>query len=104
MKHTGGREHDNRTFRHFEATTEHTVRASLDSTGLSWGSMRLQYEHGKRTGQGLDEEVFSDPFRFDVARRPNRHVAFGAGPHTCIGAGVARLALGTRFCWYAGAG
>jgi MtrB/PioB family decaheme-associated outer membrane protein len=55
-----GRERDDRTFRHFEATTEHTVRASLDSTALSWGSMRLQYEHGGRTGQGLDEEVFSD--------------------------------------------
>ena len=55
-----GREHDDRTFRHFEATTENTVRASLDSTGISWGSMRLQYEHGERTGKGLDEEVFSD--------------------------------------------
>ena len=55
-----GRERDDRTFRHFEATTEHTLRASLDSTGLTWGSMRLQYEHGERTGQGLDEEVFSD--------------------------------------------
>jgi hypothetical protein len=55
-----GREHDDRTFRHFESTTEHTARASLDSTGLSWGSMRLQYEHGERTGKGLDEEVFSD--------------------------------------------
>ena len=55
-----GREHDDRTFRHFEATTENTVRASLDSTGIAWGSLRLQYEHGDRTGQGLDEEVFSD--------------------------------------------
>jgi len=55
-----GREHNDRTFRHFEATTENTLRASLDSTGLTWGSMRLQYEHGERTGQGLDEEVFSD--------------------------------------------
>jgi MtrB/PioB family decaheme-associated outer membrane protein len=55
-----GREHDDRTFRHFEETTEHTVRASLDSTGLAWGSMRLQYEHGERTGKGLDEQVFSD--------------------------------------------
>ena len=55
-----GREHDDRTFRHFEATTENTLRASLDSTSLTWGSMRLQYEHGERTGQGLDEEVFSD--------------------------------------------
>ena len=55
-----GRERDERTFRHFEATTEHTVRASLDSTGIAWGSMRLQYEHGDRTGKGLDEQVFSD--------------------------------------------
>jgi MtrB/PioB family decaheme-associated outer membrane protein len=55
-----GRQHDDRTFRHFEATTENTLRASLDSTSLTWGSMRLQYEHGERTGQGLDEEVFSD--------------------------------------------
>ena len=55
-----GREHDERTFRHFEATTEHTVRASLDSTGIAWGSMRVQYEHGERTGDGLDEQVFSD--------------------------------------------
>jgi len=55
-----GREHDDRTFRHFEETTEHTARASLDSTGLAWGSMRLQYEHAERTGKGLDEEVFSD--------------------------------------------
>ncbi|PYR66775.1 MAG: hypothetical protein DMF88_15180 [Acidobacteria bacterium] len=55
-----GREHDDRTFRHFEASTEHTMLAALDSTGLTWGSMRLQYEHAERTGQGLDEEVFSD--------------------------------------------
>ncbi len=55
-----GREHDERTFRHFEKTTEHTVRASLDSAGIAWGSMRLQYEHGERTGEGLDEQVFSD--------------------------------------------
>ncbi|WP_017603269.1 cytochrome P450 [Nocardiopsis alkaliphila] len=40
-----------------------------------------------------DERVFDDPFRFDVTRRPNRHVAFGVGPHYCIGAGLANLAL-----------
>ncbi|MFE2043092.1 cytochrome P450 [Streptomyces sp. NPDC059477] len=44
-----------------------------------------------------DEEVFADPFRFDVTRSPNRHVAFGFGPHYCIGAPLARIALRLLF-------
>jgi cytochrome P450 len=38
-----------------------------------------------------DPEAFADPDAFDVGRAPNRHVAFGGGVHTCIGAHVARL-------------
>jgi cholest-4-en-3-one 26-monooxygenase len=42
----------------------------------------------------FDEAVFSEPLRFDVARAPNEHVAFGAGgPHFCLGANLARLEL-----------
>jgi cytochrome P450 len=38
-----------------------------------------------------DEEVFLDPFRFDVRRTPNPHVAFGGGgPHYCLGANLAK--------------
>lgn len=40
-----------------------------------------------------DERVFRNPWDFDVARRGNRQVAFGSGPHYCIGAGLATLAV-----------
>jgi cytochrome P450 len=38
-----------------------------------------------------DPEEFADPDRLDVARHPNRHLAFGSGPHVCAGLNVARL-------------
>jgi cytochrome P450 len=45
-----------------------------------------------------DEQVFPDPFRFDVTRTPNRHFAFGAGgPHFCLGAPLARLEMRVMF-------
>lgn len=53
-----------------------------------------------------DEAVFADPYRFDIRRRPNRHIAFGVGPHYCLGHTVARVSLevflGELFAEFAG--
>lgn len=52
----------------------------------------MLYPSGNR-----DEEHFADPFRFDVERDPNHHMAFGFGTHFCLGASLARLELKEMF-------
>lgn len=55
-------------------------------------SLLLSYVSANR-----DEDVFTDPFRFDVGREPNKHVAFGYGVHFCLGAALARMEISSFF-------
>lgn len=55
-------------------------------------SVYLAYVSGNR-----DEDVFDEPFRFDVSRDPNKHVAFGYGVHFCLGAALARMEMNSLF-------
>ena len=55
--------------------------------------MILFYSSGNR-----DEDVFDEPFRFDLRRSPNEHVGFGGpGPHFCLGANLARREITIMF-------
>ena len=65
------------------ATADTTIRGVPIAEGES---VYLSYVSGNR-----DEDVFADPFRFDVGRDPNKHLAFGYGVHFCLGAALARM-------------
>jgi cytochrome P450 len=55
-------------------------------------SVLLSYASANR-----DEETFNDPFRFDIGRDPNKHIAFGHGVHFCLGAALARMEVNRFF-------
>ena len=40
-----------------------------------------------------DPQEFEKPDEFDIDRFPNRHVAFGVGPHRCLGSNLARVEI-----------
>lgn len=65
------------------ATRDYVLNGQLIKKG---DSLCLCFSSGNR-----DAEVFENPDHFDVRRRPNNHLAFGSGVHSCLGSQLARL-------------
>ncbi len=71
------------------------IRVEIAGIGFM-GMVHYRIEKGRRVvpllgAANLDGDQFPDPDTLDLARKPNRHVAFGHGIHFCVGAPLARL-------------
>jgi cytochrome P450 len=76
----------------FRRTTTHEVE--LHGQLLPPGEKVVLFYHSANR----DEWAWSDPWRFDITRDPNRHAGFGGGgPHYCLGASLARTQLRSIF-------
>jgi cholest-4-en-3-one 26-monooxygenase len=72
------------------ATRDFELRGETIKAG---DKISLWYISGNR-----DEDVWADPFTFDITRDPNPHIAFGGGgPHFCLGAQLARMEIHVLF-------
>jgi cytochrome P450 len=85
-------------------TVEEFLRWTSPITHVMRTAMRDAEIRGRRIKAGdkvviwnasanRDEQVFPDPFKFDIERWPNEHLAFGYGEHFCLGSHLARLEL-----------
>ena len=71
------------------ATQDYTLRGRRIEQGHA---VQLLYISGNR-----DEEIWPDPFKFDISRENNRHVAFGYGAHVCLGQHLAKMEIRAFF-------
>lgn len=91
-----------------KTAVEEALRWSSPVTHFMRRARRDVEMHGQRIRAGnavtawiasanRDEAVFDQPYLLDFGRSPNRHVAFGYGPHRCLGNNLARLMLQESF-------
>ncbi|WNG42506.1 cytochrome P450 [Archangium violaceum] len=76
-------------------------RSPVETTTQRWATQDIEFRgqvipagesvQGSLLAANHDPEQFPEPEKFDIAREPNRHVAFGFGIHFCLGAPLARL-------------
>jgi len=76
----------------YESPSQHTARIAPQDVEI--GGKKIRRRDAAIAVMGAanrDPEYFPDPDRLDITRKNNRHVAFGAGAHTCFGAPLARI-------------
>ncbi|WP_030408376.1 cytochrome P450 [Streptomyces albus] len=87
-----------------ESATEEILRWTSPAIHVGRTATQDSVLHGEQIRAGdvvtswtlsanFDEAEFDRPLRFDLARTPNRHLAFAYGPHFCIGAHLARIEI-----------
>lgn len=82
----------------FEAPSQHTTRISRQD--LMLGGKKICSGESVIAVIGAanrDPDRFPDPDRFDITRKDNKHLAFGAGPHYCFGAPLGRIEANLAF-------
>jgi|TARA_B110000240_G_scaffold125333_1_gene139605 cytochrome P450 len=67
------------------ATEDYTLRGKSIKEG---DRLMMMYASGNR-----DEDVFDNPFEFQIDRRPNKQIAFGFGVHRCLGHLLAKMEM-----------
>lgn len=78
----------------WETPVKHFMRTATEDTEV--GGQKIakdDYLYVSYTSANRDESVFDDAFTFNPERTPNRHLAFGYGPHVCLGQHLARLEM-----------
>jgi cytochrome P450 len=77
---------------------KHFVRTAVDDCVVAGKQIKAgDYLMMSYPSASFDETVFGDPFAFRIDRKPNRHLAFGTGPHVCLGQYLARFELTAFF-------
>ena len=74
--------------KHFMRTANEDYTLASGHTIRKGESVLLSYPSANR-----DEDVFADPYVFDIGRSPNKHLSFGFGVHYCLGAMLARMEI-----------
>ena len=77
---------------------QHFMRMSAHDTAIAGVGIKAgDWLMINYVAANYDPAVFDDPRKFDAARSPNRHLAFGAGAHQCLGLHLARLEMRILF-------
>lgn len=82
----------------WESPVKHFMRSAMRDVQIRGVDIKKgEWMMSNFASASRDEDVYDNPFEFDITRKPNRHMALGYGPHVCLGQHLARLEM--RIFW-----